>query len=179
MRVNPLLFLVLAVGPALASAQTRRLEVDDAGWQLQGEGTSVGSFAGQPALIMRTGRATYSDVALQDGTIEFDVAVTPHRSFVYLQFRIQSDGEYEDLYFRPHKSELPDAIQYSPVYRGASNWQLYHREGYTAPTPLPPGRWIHIKVVIAGSRAAVFVEDMERPKMVIPKLARDPKPGSG
>ena len=51
MRVNPLLCLVLAVAPALASAQTRRLEADDAGWQLQGEGTSVGSFAGRPALI--------------------------------------------------------------------------------------------------------------------------------
>ena len=112
-----------------------------------------------------------------DGTVEFDLALTGDRSFVYLQFRMVSDEEHEEIYFRPHQSLLPDAIQYTPVFHGAGNWQLYHGEGYTAAAPLPPNAWIHIKLVVSGSRAAVFVGDTETPQMAIPRLARSPEAG--
>ena len=175
--IKPLFLLAVGLAlPAVGMSQTKDLRFTDPGWEFQGGDTKTETFLGESALLMRMGRAIYRDVEFMDGTIEFDLAVTPHRAFAYLQFRMESDDEYEDLYFRSHKSELPDAIQYTPVYRGASNWQLYHTEGYTAATPLPPGQWIHVKVEMSGPRAAVFVDDMETPKMVIP-LARDPKPG--
>ena len=66
------------------------------------------------------------DVSLQDGTVDFDMEVTSHRSFVYVQFRMQDDENHEEIYFRPHKSSLPDAIQYAPVWNAESTWQLYH-----------------------------------------------------
>jgi hypothetical protein len=114
---------------------------------------------------------------LLDGTIEFDLQVTPHRSFSYLYFRMQTDDEHEEVYFRSHKSLLPDAVQYTPVYRGSSQWQLYHDARSTAAAPFPPGEWIPIKVIIQGSRAAIFVGSTEEPQLVVPKLAREPKPG--
>jgi hypothetical protein len=69
-------------------------------------------FAGRRSF----GRAIRRDLSLQDGTIEFDLLVLPRRSFVSVQFRMASDDEYEETYFRPHKSSLPDAIQYDPVW---------------------------------------------------------------
>jgi hypothetical protein len=162
---------------ATAVGQEQRVAFTDAAWDLQGQGTVVQSYLDRTALRIRSGRAVDRHLAFDDGTIEFDLAVTPHRSFVSVQFRMQSDEEHEEIYFRPHKSELPDAIQYTPVYHGASNWQLYHTAGFTAATPLPPGEWIHVRIVVRGPKAAVFVGDMGQPKMVVQHLARAPAAG--
>ena len=135
------------------------------------------SVMGRSALSMRTGRAINRGVALQDGTIEFDLAITRHRSFAYIQFRMQSDTEYEEIYFRPHKSTLPDAIQYTPVYKGVSNWQLYHAEGSTAPAAFEFDQWMRVRLVLKGRSLAVFVGDTTEPQLVVPRLARDPASG--
>ncbi len=173
-----LILSILALWLGLAAtAEPRALPFDEAGWEFQGDDTRVEALQGKDALRMRSGRAIRRDVEFQDGTIEFDMLVTPHRSFVYLQFRIEDDGEYEDLYFRPHKSALPDAIQYSPVYRGASNWQLYHGPGSTAAAEFTPNTWQHVKVVVRGHQAAVFVGDGTEPQLVISPLAREPRKG--
>lgn len=154
----------------------RKLAFDQPGWELEGEGTTVESFDGELALRLVSGRATYRDLEFQDGTIEFDLQVTEHRSFAYLYFRIESDGQREEYYFRPHKSGLPDAIQYTPVYDGWSQWQLYHDAGSTAAATFAPGEWIPIKVVVQGGRAAVFVGASGEPQ-IVSSLARSPVPG--
>lgn len=125
---------------------------------------------------MRSGRAIRRGVALGDGTIEFDVAVTRRRSFVFVQFRMASDDEYEEIYFRPHKSSLSDALQYAPVWRGESNWQLYHGAGGTAPFTFEHGPWMHVRLVVQGRRAALFVGERRTPAMEV-TLARDPGAG--
>ena len=169
----PLATALLAL--PIRADESRELAVDGPGWQLDGE-ARVGSHIDRAALQLRTGNAVLEDVTMEDGTVELDLAVTPHRAFVYLKFRIQAEGEYETFYFRSHKSELPDAIQYTPVFQGASNWQLYHGAGYTAATALPPERWIPVKLVVQGDKAAVFVDDMVTPK-IITSLVREPGPG--
>ena len=83
-----------------------------------------------------------------------------------------ADRDHEEIYLRPHKSNLPDALQYSAVFRGNSGWQLYHGDGGTAVVDLPQGEWIHVRVVVQGEKAAVFVGDTEAPALVIPRLAR-------
>jgi hypothetical protein len=92
-------------------------------------------------------------------------------------FRMANDGEHEEFYLRPHKSGLPDAIQYAPVYQGHSAWQLRHGPGATAAVEFEPGAWTRVKVVLQGSRAALFVGDGPRPALVVPRLAREPRPG--
>jgi len=168
----------LVIGALLFSspALAQRLAFDASGVELRGDDTEVVTHRGQTALAMRTGAAVWEDVRFEDGTIEFDVETVGVRSFVYIVFRMESTGEYEDLYFRAHKSKHPDFIQYSPVYRGESNWQLYHDERYTAAAPMPANEWVHIKVVVSGPQAAVFVGETDAPQLVIP-LARDPQPG--
>ncbi len=142
------------------------------GWELEGEGTKVETLMGRSALRMRTGRAIQRDVRFQDGTIELDVLTTGHRSFFFVQFRMASDEEHEEIYFRPHKSHLPDAIQYGPIYHGEGNWQLYHGDGATGFADFPRNEWTHIKIVVSGARVAVFVGGVATPQLLVPKLAR-------
>ena len=143
------------------------------GWDYSAAPTrSVGTFLGREALRLRNGVAVRSDVSLQDGTIDFDVAVTEHRSFVYIQFRQVKEGENEEIYLRPHKTNLSDAVQYAPVFRGQSAWQLFHGPGGTANVIIPRGQWVHVRLVVQGQRAAFYLGDTTRPVLVIPRLAR-------
>ena len=171
-----IVFLGTLAPPASAEGPLR-LGFDDPRWELAGEGTVVEELGGQTALRLKTGSATWREIQFLDGTIELDLWVTSHRSFSFLSFRVEGPGEHEEVYFRAHKSRLPDAIQYTPVYKGSSQWQLYHDARSTAPAALPPGEWIPVKVVVEGPRAAVFVGEAEEPQLIVPRLARDPRPG--
>ncbi|MGQ0643172.1 MAG: hypothetical protein ACT4P6_20700 [Gemmatimonadaceae bacterium] len=148
----------------------------DAGWRLTGQATRVEEFRGRRALRMRTGLAVREAVRLRDGTIDFDVILSPQRSFVYIYTRMQSEDDHEEMYIRAHKSELPDAVQYSPVWNGDSNWQLYHGPGMTAAVRLPHNEWTHIRVVLRGQRAALFIGDTLKPALVV-RLQRDAAAG--
>ena len=148
----------------------------DNSWTLSGERTKIAPHAGVPAVWIDNGRAIRRDVVLGDGTIEFDVEMQSHRSFVYLQFRMESETEFEEFYFRPHKTGLPDAIQYNPVWRGDSFWQLWHGPDASASPRFKFGQWSHVKLVLQGTRGALFLDHQPKPVMVM-NLARVPKAG--
>lgn len=147
------------------------------GWELTGEKTAIDTIQDIESVRLETGRATRRDVQLEDGTIDVDVMLTNRRSFVYVGFRMQADEQYEEFYLRPHKSNLPDALQYAPVFQGRSAWQLYHGPGGTSAIGFTPNVWTHLRVVLSGRRAALFVGDTVKPALVVPRLAHDPKPG--
>ena len=140
-RVVPVLVLIAAGGARLVRAEAQPLPLTDGGWELKGPSVKLERYDGRDVLSVENGFAYRRDVRLQDGSVDFDVQLTRRRSFVYLMVRMADDREYEDFYLRPHKSSLPDAIQYAPVYQGASAWQLYHGPGATAPVTFEPGAW--------------------------------------
>ena len=149
------------------------LAPSDPGWSFDPTaGARAADHLGRPAIVIGNGRAARRDIKFADGTVEFDLAVSGGRAFAYLQFRMISDGDHEEIYFRPHKNGLPDAVQYAPVHQGLSAWQFYHGPGGTAPAEFLRNAWTHIKVVIAGSSAAVFVGDVTTPQLVVPRMAR-------
>jgi hypothetical protein len=174
LTVSVLLASVLATQPAAE----RTLPFSDKGWSMQGERMEIVKEGERDVLQVETGFAHRKDVQFEDGTIEFDVQVTNRRSFVYVYFRTLSDGEREEFYLRPHKSELPDAVQYAPVFQGRSSWQLYHGPGGTASVAFEPGVWTKVRLVVKGSSAALFVKDMEKPALLVPRLSREPRAGS-
>jgi hypothetical protein len=169
------ILLLLSLTPQ-ASAE-RALPFTEKGWALEGERTALVNEDGRDVLQVETGVAERRDVQFEDGTIDVDVQVTGHRSFVYFYFRIADAGEREEFYLRPHKSELPDAVQYAPVFQGRSSWQLYHGPGGTAAVAFEPGAWTHVRIAVKGRSAALFVKDMERPALLVQRLAREPRPG--
>jgi hypothetical protein len=112
------------------------------------------------------GYALLKDVEFDNGVIEVDMAVTGASSYPGFVFRVRSDGDYERIYLRPHRAGLyPDAVQYTPVFNGIAGWQLYNGRGYTAGVELPVGEWIHLKLEVSGTRARLFVADMETPAL--------------
>jgi hypothetical protein len=166
----------LAMIAIAQTASDRPLPFDKA-WELEGEGTAIAKEDGRDVLQMTTGFAHRRDVKFQDGTIDFEVQVTRRRSFVYVNFRAQSEGEHEEFYLRPHKSELPDALQYAPAWQGRSAWQLYHGPGGTAAIAFQPGVWTRGRIVLQGEHAALFLGDLSKPALLVPKLGREPRAG--
>jgi hypothetical protein len=170
-----------AAGAALAlsavAAAAEDLPFSDPRWKIEGPGVRRERFEDRDVLAMDTGLARLPDLGLQDGTIEFDVKLTRRRSFVYLIFRTQAEGEQEEIYLRPHKSALPDAVQYTPSFQGQAAWQLFHGPGATAAVEFATDRFTHVRVVLRGSRAALFLGEAKEPALVVPKLARPPQPG--
>jgi hypothetical protein len=176
-KLLPLFVLAAVASAGSASADVTALPFTDGGWQLEGATLKIERYEGRDVLSVENGVAYRRGLRLQDGSVDFDVQLTRRRSFVYLMFRMLDDGEHEEVYLRPHKSALPDALQYAPVYQGQSQWQLYHGPGATAAVGFEPGAWTHVRLVLRGDKAALFVSDLGRPALVIPRLARTPAPG--
>ena len=62
---------------------------------------------------------------MRDGVLDVDVTTSATRGFFGFDFRIDPDGaNYDEVYLRPHKSGLPDALQYTPVLKTGRNWQI-------------------------------------------------------
>ena len=162
---------------ALAAAPARDLPFTDPAWKTADPKARVEMVGGRSALRLTTGTSTRRDIEVKDGTIEFDLWSTAERAFAYLHFRMQSDDEFEAIYFRLHKSRLPDAIQYDPFYQRVGNWQLFHGPESTAAADLPAGRWIHVRLVLSGEKAALFLDGAKEPSLAIPKLARGARGG--
>jgi hypothetical protein len=167
------LVLMAALCPTVLRGQALSFA---SGWDLTGD-ARLDTLNRVPSVRMETGRATRRDVSFQDGTIDLDVMLTDRRSFVYVGFRMRTDEDHEEFYLRPHKSNLPDATQYAPVFQGRSAWQLYHGPGGTSPIGFAPNVWTHLRVVLSGRQAALFVGDTIKPALIVPRLAHDPAPG--
>ena len=174
---TPAAFVLALLWTSAAYAQERPLPFDS-NWTLEGDRTSIATVDGRRVLQAETGFGHRRDVTLMDGTIDFDVQLTERRSFVYVYFRVVADAEHEEFYLRPHKSQLPDAVQYAPVWQGRSAWQLHHGPGATAAVGFDDGQWTHVRLVMQGRRAALFVKDMTKPALLVPRLAREPQAGS-
>jgi sugar lactone lactonase YvrE len=119
------------------------------------------------------GSASLANVELDNGIIEYDIAVNGSRCFPAVTFRVTSAHEYEEFYLRPHASNRSDALQYTPVFSGASGWQLYNGKGYTAAAEIPSNQWIHVRLEILGKQARVFLDNSEQPALVINELKHE------
>jgi hypothetical protein len=170
-----LLLGTAAAGAFAAADSSRPIPLDAAHWNVEGD-AKFETFLGRPALRMCNAEVVAKNVEFLDGTIEFDVAVSTRRNFPMVGLRRQGEGEYEEFYFRTHKSELPDAIQYVPAYQGVGGWQLYHGPGFTAKATFPRDEWFPVKIVLSGTQAAVFVGAVAEPQLVA-RLRREPKSG--
>jgi sugar lactone lactonase YvrE len=130
-------------------------------------GAEIVQFMDRKCLI---GSAFLKDVEFENGVIEVDIVVTGQKARTYpgVLFRIQSPGNNERFYIRPHRASLyPDAIQYVPAFNGIDGWQLYNGENYTSSAEFPDNQWVHFKLEVSGSQARLFMDDMEQPKFVM------------
>ena len=159
--------------PGLAGAQ-ETVEFSGRSWTVRGDWT-LGEHLGREALLARNAILALDDTTFANGTIEFDVAVAGHRSFVGVAFRTQEDGSYEDFYLRPHQSGRFDALQYTPVWHDASAWQLYPE--YNAEALIPRGEWLHVRLEVTNGDLEAYLGDAAEPVMVIERMRGPDAPG--
>jgi hypothetical protein len=146
-------------------AQDETIDFESEQWILRG--SKVVIHLDQKSL---QGSAFLKDVEFQNGVIEVDIAFEGSRSFGGIVFRAQTSGDYEQFYIRPHKSRFPDALQYTPVTKGLSSWQLYSGEGFTAAAEIPYNKWVHVKLEVSGTQARITLDNAEKPALVVHDL---------
>jgi hypothetical protein len=150
--------------------QTLSIPADSPRWDLQGE-AKVTEYLGRKCMVIEGGAAILKDFEMRDGVIDADVATPAKRGFFGFDFRIDADGaNYEEVYLRQHKSGLPDAMQYTPVLGTGRNWQIYNGPGFTGAVDIPKDTWFHLRLVVTGAQAKLYVKDMTTPALVMDDL---------
>jgi hypothetical protein len=150
---------------------------DSGRWQWHAAESRLEDHLGRRSLYLKGGIATVAGARFADGIIELDVAFTGERGFVGGVWRVQDSRNYEEFYLRPHQSGNPDANQYTPVFNGLSGWQLYHGERYTVPVVYRFNEWIRMRIAFSGARAAMYIDDLDKPVLVVEDLKRNIEPG--
>lgn len=161
---------VFLVAALVAGQETLSVPVDSPRWDLQGE-AKVAEYQGRKCLSMDGGAALLKDFELRDGVFDVDVTTSDKRGFLGIQFRLDNDGANgEEVYLRPHKSGLPDAMQYTPILNTGRNWQIYNGPGFTGGVDIPKETWFHLRLAVSGAQAKLFVKDMDKPALEIDDL---------
>jgi hypothetical protein len=171
---------ILTVGFMLAvitPGQSQPIPFDSNRWEIDAKESHVEEYLGRQSLFLKGGLALVKDSKFLNGVIEFDIAFSQERTFVGVVWRAQDKQNFEEFYFRPHQSGNPDANQYTPVFNGQAGWQLYYGEDFSAPVRYRFNEWMHVKIVVAGSQAEVYIMDMGTPALFIPELKREPAAG--
>jgi len=173
LRQRLALAVLLLAFTAAAPAQTfdtLTVPADSPRWELQGEAKPA-KYQGRNTLYLNGGLAVLKDFDFRDGIVDVDVSTPAPFGFIGFQFRIDPTGaNSEELYLRPHKSGLPDAIQYTPVLNTGRNWQLFFGSGFIAPLDIPKNEWFHLRLVVTGAQAKLYVKDMKEPALEMPDL---------
>ena len=188
MTLTGLVCFSLAGSPAMA--QTVNVPFDSDQWIIKEDKARVEEHMGRQCLFLQAGEAWLKDVDMRDGVVEVDIAPRGGASvettsddgeealFTGVIFRVQSPGEFEDIYIRHHQSNKDAATQYTPRFNNMSAWQLYTGEGYTANANIPQDRWIQLKVVVDGLYARLHIDGAAKPALTTARLRRGDSSGS-
>jgi len=160
--------VALAVATLAASARAQQ-PFDTSAWTISAAEWRVESYRARSALLLRDGAAWLRGSRFQNGTIEFDIAFAEASGFPGIAFRAATHADYELFYLRENLSGQPHAIQYTPVLHGLYAWQIYAGPAWEAKARWTYDRWMHVKLVVSGPRAALYV-DGDSAVQVIPQL---------
>jgi hypothetical protein len=121
----------------------------------------------------------------KDGTIEAEVAGTPRagakpstRGFIGIAFRVQGRGSrFETFYLRMTNGRADDQLQRNHSAQYASHpdfpWNRLREENpgvYESYVDLEPGTWTRIKIVVAGTKAQLYVNGADQPCLIVNDL---------
>jgi hypothetical protein len=129
--------------------------------------------------------ALIAGAEFKDGTIEVDVAGAPRagapadsRGFIGVAFRVQNQGDKaEFFYLRPTNARSDDQLRrnHSTQYISSPEfpWERLRKESpgvYESYVDLNPGAWTHLKIVVSGTRAQLYVNGATEPCLVVNDL---------
>lgn len=167
----PIYFLALLLAQSADFSAAR--------WNIRDPDAKQEEYLGRPSLYLKDGLAVLKDVNFEDGTIDVDMAAPKTRAFMAVIFRTQENPrETENIYLRAHKSGWADALQYMPSFGPGGTWQLFHGDGYTNTAEIPQEKWIHVRIVVSGLDARLYLDNADKPALTVTGLRRGYSHGS-
>lgn len=157
-RLTTLIASAMLGAATTSAAQTTTVSLAASAWEATDSVRSE-TYLGRPSIYINRGVALARDVALANGTIEYDVAATPATSFLGLSFRATSPRFSEVILLRPRQSGTEEALQYD------------HGPGSSAIVNIPRERWVHVRVELSGVTARIFFDTATTPTLTVPRLA--------
>jgi hypothetical protein len=158
-------FLVFA---SMCKATAQKISMQPDHWDIGKQKANFTQRDGKEVIKLDRGIVWTKGLDFADGIIEADLSVDPERSFAGICFRGDEQGNAEMIYLRVPLSGRDDAIQYTPSFNNEVNWQLYpeHQANYN----FPQTGWIHMKIVLSGNTAQLFMDTVSKPVLVIANL---------
>lgn len=168
-----LIFACLGLSPAYAQSVSvqppKTLEFAGQEWRVAARNAEVTTHKEREALALTKGRIWADEANFQDGVISFDVAYNEHQVFIGAGWRTDTISRAEEIYFRGHLNNKPDAMQYTPVENGLSAWQIFSDANSAGPVSQTYEDWNQVKIIVEGNRADIYFNS-ETPVLHIPDL---------
>lgn len=122
------------------------------------------------AYTKKTAPFFLKDLQFSNGTIEYDVELG--RGFPGITFRLSPDGKKGDNFYLRYlgttSPEFRTTLQYAAIVDSISMWNL--TDEYQAGATLNIPGWNHVKLVVSGKQLKAYVNDMNRPALIVPEL---------
>ncbi|WP_265459497.1 hypothetical protein [Enterococcus sp. HY326] len=136
--------------------------------------------------ILADDEATFAQFAtdFKDGTIEVDVlsrllpdAPEHARGFIGLALRIDDQKNFEGIYVRPTNGRAKNqlrrnrAVQYFsyPEYK-FDRFRAENPGEYETYADIDIDQWIHLKIVVKGTTAELFINNAQQPSFIVVDL---------
>lgn len=129
----------------------------------------------------------------ENGTIEIDLAGAPSgdasegaRGFVGIAFRVSDDrSRFECIYLRPTNARADDQLRRNHTTQYISHpdypWYRLRKETpgvYESYADMEIGKWTHMKIVVRGQTARLYVNHSPQPVLVVNDMKHPAAPGS-
>jgi hypothetical protein len=165
--------------------------IDPAKLELKNAKIETVTWKGSPAIkiiqeeVPMDAYAVVQGATFHNGTIEVDVAGLPGaranetaRGFIGVSFRIQADGTHlETLYIRPTNGRSTDQLRRNHAVQYISapdwTWQRLRTETpgvYETYADMEAGEWVHLKIVVKGTEATLYVGGATQPTLLVHDL---------
>ena len=179
-RAAAILFAcVTPAAPAAAAAQSTNVPLAPEAWDATDSLRAV-SYLGRPAIYINRGVALVHGAAMDNGTLELDVAASDTTNFLGVAFRAATPRFSNVVFLRPGASGTEEAVQYGPAFNSLGvAWQVYHGDGANAVAEIERNRWVHVRIELNGPVARLYVDTATAPTLVVPRVVASAGSGLG
>jgi len=177
----------------LAALIVRGQALDVARLELKNARAEAVRYRGSPAIKLTIsgapedsdGFAIIKGTHFHNGTIDVDVAGAPEkaagagaRGFIGINFRRQAGGSHwENIYIRPTNGRAEDQLRrnHSTQYTSHPDWpwERLRKETpgvYESYADMAAGEWTHLRIVVHGVDASLYVGGAEQPCLLVHDL---------
>jgi len=171
--------VLACLSPPRAAGQATEIPLTPDAW-VATDSIRFLSYLGRPSVYIDRGVALARGAAMENGTLELDVAATDTTNFLGVAFRAASPRFSNVIFLRPGLSGSEEAVQYGPAFNSLGvAWQVYHGEGANAVAELARRRWTHLRVELDGPVARLFLDTATAPTLIVPRVVSSGGTGLG